>query len=170
MVKLKSENKDQLLVAFLAKQTPPTKKSCMSSNRTMLYPVTGKSCWVLVNLALLVALFFRWFFVTEFAKQSHVVRGGRFRIEFHHSQGNLTHTHGDRLRFRPRYYSPFFLSVDTGYPLRLQSPTTLHPYVRTKINLLLPRGCEIVPLAGPIRYLSSPITIFLGMWLVLLNA
>ena len=57
MVKLKSENKDQLLVAFLAKQTPPTKKPCMSSYRTMLYPVTGKSCWVLVYSALLVALF-----------------------------------------------------------------------------------------------------------------
>ena len=57
MVKLKSENKDQLLEAFLAKQNPPTKKPCMSSYRTMLYPVTGKPCWVLVYSALLVALF-----------------------------------------------------------------------------------------------------------------
>jgi len=47
-------------VAFLAKQTPPTKKPCMSSYRTMLYPVTGQSCWVLVYSALLVALFFRY--------------------------------------------------------------------------------------------------------------
>ena len=44
MVKLKSENKDQLLVAFLAKQTPQTKKPCMSSYRTMVYPVMGKTC------------------------------------------------------------------------------------------------------------------------------
>src|SRR4029078_5334684 len=64
-----------------------------------------------------------------------------------------------------------FQSVDPAHPPRLQSPTTLHPYVRTKkINLLLPGGCEVVPLAGPIRYLSLPITIFLGMWLVFSNA
>ena len=43
MAKIKSESKDQLLVAFLAKQTPQTKKPCMSSYRTMLYPVIGKS-------------------------------------------------------------------------------------------------------------------------------
>ena len=55
--KLKFENKDQLLVAFLAKQTPQTKKPFMSSYRTKLYPVMGKSCWVLVYSALLVALF-----------------------------------------------------------------------------------------------------------------
>ena len=55
--KLKFENKDQLLVAFLAKQTPQTKKSCMSSYRTMVYPMTGKSCWVLVYSALFVVLF-----------------------------------------------------------------------------------------------------------------
>ena len=73
-------------------------------------------------------------YVTENVKQTHAVRGERFRIEFQPGQGNLMHTHGDRLRFRPRYYSPFFLSVDTGYPLRLQSPTTLHPYVWTKIK------------------------------------
>ena len=56
MAKLKSENKDQLLVAFLAKQTPQTKKSCMSSYQTKVYPVTGKTCWVLVYSVLLVAL------------------------------------------------------------------------------------------------------------------
>ena len=51
-------NKDQQLVAFLAnKPHQPKKKPCMSSYRTMLYPVTGKSCWVLVYSALLVALF-----------------------------------------------------------------------------------------------------------------
>ena len=43
MVKLKSENKDQLLEVFLEKQTPQTKKPCMSSYQTMVYPVTGKS-------------------------------------------------------------------------------------------------------------------------------
>ena len=57
MEKLKYEIKDLLLVAFSAKQTPPAKKPCMSSYWTMLYPVTGKSCWVLVYSALLVALF-----------------------------------------------------------------------------------------------------------------
>ena len=44
MEKLKYENKDLLLVAFLAKETPQTKEPCMSSYRTMLYPVTGQSC------------------------------------------------------------------------------------------------------------------------------
>ena len=57
MAKLKSENKDQLLMAFLAKQTPQTKEPCMSSYRTMVYLVTGKSYCVLVYSALLVALF-----------------------------------------------------------------------------------------------------------------
>ena len=57
MAKLKSKSKDQLLVAFLAKQIPQTKKPCMSSYRTMVYPMTGKSCRVLVYSALLVALF-----------------------------------------------------------------------------------------------------------------
>jgi len=57
MAKLKSENKDQPLMAFLAKQTPQTKKPGMSSYRTMVYPMTGKSCRVLVYSALLVALF-----------------------------------------------------------------------------------------------------------------
>ena len=57
MAKLKFESKDQLLVAFLAKQIPQTKKPCMSSYRTKLYPMTGKSCWVLVYSTFLVALF-----------------------------------------------------------------------------------------------------------------
>ena len=57
MAKLKSENKDLLLVAFLAKQTPQTKNPCMSSYRTKVYPETGKPYWVLVYSALLVALF-----------------------------------------------------------------------------------------------------------------
>jgi len=57
MAKLKFENKDLLLVVFLAKQTPQTKKHCMSSYRTKVYPKTGKPCWVLVYSALLVALF-----------------------------------------------------------------------------------------------------------------
>ena len=57
MAKLKSENKDLLLVAFLAKQIPQTKKPCMSSYRTKVYPETGKPCWVLVYSAFLVALF-----------------------------------------------------------------------------------------------------------------
>ena len=59
-------------------------------------------------------------YVTENVKQSLAVRGGRFRIEFQPGQGNLTHTHGDRLRFRPRYFSPFFPVRGFGSP----SPTT----------------------------------------------
>jgi len=58
--------------------------------------------------------------VTENIKQSHAVRGGRFRIEFQPGQGNLTHTHGDRLRSRPRNFSPFFPVRGSGSP----SPTT----------------------------------------------
>ena len=59
-------------------------------------------------------------YVTEIIKQSHAVRGGRFRIEFQPGQGNLDHTHGDRLRSRPRYFSPFFPVRGSGTP----SPTT----------------------------------------------
>ena len=72
--------------------------------------------------------------VTENIKQSHAVRGGRFRIKFQPGQGNLTHTHGDQRHFRPCYFPLSFQSVDPGHPPRLQSPTTLHPYVATKIN------------------------------------
>ena len=71
-------------------------------------------------------------YVIENIKQSQDVRGGRFRIEFQPGQGNLDHTHGDRLRSRPRYCSPFFLVRGPGHPPQLQSPTTLHPYVRIK--------------------------------------
>ena len=48
------------------------------------------------------------------------MRGGRFRIEFQPGQGNLDHTHGDWLRSRPRYCSPFFPARGSGTP----SPTT----------------------------------------------
>ena len=57
--------------------------------------------------------------VTENIKQSHAVRGGRFWIEFQPGQGNLTHTHGDRLHSRPRNFSPFFPVRGSGSP----SPT-----------------------------------------------
>ena len=70
--------------------------------------------------------------VTENIKQSHVVRGGRFRIEFQPGQGNLTHTYGNQVTHTTFPLS--FQSVDPGHPPRLQSPTTLHPYVRTKIK------------------------------------
>ena len=59
-------------------------------------------------------------YVTENIKQSHAVRGGRFRIEFQPGQGNLDHTHGDWLGSRPRYFSPFFPVRGSGTP----SPTT----------------------------------------------
>ena len=58
--------------------------------------------------------------VTESIKQYHAMRGGRFRIEFQPGQGNLDHTHGDRLRSRPRYSSPFFPVRGSGTP----SPST----------------------------------------------
>ena len=58
--------------------------------------------------------------VTENIKQSHAMRGGRFRNEFQPVQGNLAHTHGDRLRFRPRYCFSFFPVRGSGSP----SPTT----------------------------------------------
>ena len=82
-------------------------------------------------------------YVTENVKQSHAVRGGRFWIEFQPGQGNLIHMHGDRLRSRPHYCSPFFLVRGSGAP----SPTTESDHsapVRPdkKINLLLPRGCK----------------------------
>ena len=73
-------------------------------------------------------------YVTENIKQSHAVRGRRFRNEFQPGQGNLDHTHGDRLRSHPRYCSPCFPVRGPGHPPRLQSPTTLHPYVWTKIK------------------------------------
>ena len=70
--------------------------------------------------------------VTENIKQSHAVRGGRFRIEFQPGQGNLDHTYGNQVTHTTFPLS--FQSVDPGHPPRLQCPTTLHPYVRTKIK------------------------------------
>ena len=70
--------------------------------------------------------------VTENIKQSHAVRGGRFWIEFQPGQGNLDHTYGNQVTHTTFPLS--FQSVDSGHPPRLQSPTTLHPYVRTKIK------------------------------------
>ena len=70
--------------------------------------------------------------VTENIKQSHAVRGGRFRIEFQPGQGNLDHTYGNQVTHTTFPLS--FQSVDPGHPLRLQSPTSLHPYVQTKIK------------------------------------
>ena len=68
----------------------------------------------------IIIMFHLLLYVTEIVKQSHAVRDGRFRIEFQLGQGNLTHTHGDRLRFRPSYFSPFFLVHGSRSP----SPTT----------------------------------------------
>ena len=65
-------------------------------------------------------MFHLLFYVTKNVKQSHAVRGGRFWIEFQPGQGNLAHTHGDRLRSRPCYFSPFFPVRGSGAP----SPTT----------------------------------------------
>ena len=71
-------------------------------------------------------------YVIENVKQSHAVRGGRFWIEFQPGQGNLTHTYGNQVTHTTFPLS--FQSVDPGHPPRLQSPTTLHPYIRTKIK------------------------------------
>ena len=84
--------------------------------------------------SIIIIMFHLLLCVTENIKQSHAVRGGRFRIEFQPGQGNLDHTDGGRLRSRPRYCSPFFPVRGPGHPPRLQSPTTLHPYVATKIK------------------------------------
>ena len=72
--------------------------------------------------------------VTENIKQSHAVRGGQFRIEFQPGHGNLDHMHG--IDFAPAHATvPLsFQSVDPGHPPRLQSPTSLHPYIATKIK------------------------------------
>ena len=81
--------------------------------------------------------------VTENIKQSHAVRSGRFWIEFQSGQGNLTHTHGDRCRFRPRNFSPFFPVRGSGAPSPTTEPDVSAPVCRDKkINLLLPRGCK----------------------------
>ena len=69
-------------------------------------------------------------YVTENIKQSHAVRGGQFWIEFQPGQGNLDHTYGNQVTHTTFPLS--FQSVDPGHPPRLQSPTTLHPYVATK--------------------------------------
>jgi hypothetical protein len=70
--------------------------------------------------------------VTENIKQSHAVRGGRFWIGFQPGQGNLDHTYGNQVTHTTFPLS--FQSVDPEHPPRLQSPTSLHPYVRTKIK------------------------------------
>ena len=70
--------------------------------------------------------------VTENIKQSHAVRGGRFWIEFQPGQGNLDHTYGYQVIHTTFPLS--FQSMDPDHPRRLQSPTSLHPYVRTKIK------------------------------------
>ena len=79
-------------------------------------------------------------YVTEIIKQSHAVRGGRFWIEFQPGQGNLDHTYGNQVTHTTFHLS--FQSVDPEHPPRLQSPTTLHPYVATKIN---PTSTKRVP-------------------------
>ena len=73
-------------------------------------------------------------YVTENVKQSHAVRGGRFWIEFQPGQGNLTHTHVIDVAFTHATFPLSFQSVDPGHPHQLKSPTSLHPYVVTKIN------------------------------------
>src|SRR6185437_40192 len=98
-------------------------------------------------------------YVTENIKQSHAVRGGRFRIEFQPGQGNLTHTHGDRRCFHPRNFSPFFPVRGSGAP----SPTTESDHsapVRRDKNIN-PTSTKRVQRSfhSPVqKYLSLPIT------------
>ena len=70
--------------------------------------------------------------MTENIKQSHAVRGGWFWIEFQPGQGNLDHTYGNQVTHTTFPLS--FQSVDPEHPPRLQSPTSLHLYVQTKIK------------------------------------
>ena len=71
-------------------------------------------------------------YVTENVEQSHAVGGGRFWIEFQPGQGNLTHTHGDRRRFHPRNFSPFFLVRGSGSPSPTTEPDVSAPVRRDK--------------------------------------
>ena len=79
--------------------------------------------------SIIIIIFHLLLCVTENINKSHAVRGGRFWIEFQPGQGNLDHTHGDRLSSRPRYFSPFFPVRGSGTP----SPTT-EPDVSTPVH------------------------------------
>ena len=85
-----------------------------------------------IQPAVLSTSCFTCYYVSENSKQSHTVRGGRFRIEFQPSQGNLDHTHGDRLRSRPRYSSPFFPVRGSGAPSPTTEPDVSAPVHRDK--------------------------------------
>ena len=80
----------------------------------------------------IIIMFHLLLYVTEIVKQSHAVRGGRFRIEFQLGQGNLDHTHGDRLRSHPRYFSPFFPVRGSGSPSPTIEPDVSAPVRRDK--------------------------------------
>src|SRR6185312_6636190 len=82
--------------------------------------------------SIIIIMFHLLLCVTENIKQSHAMRGGRFRIEFQPSQGNLDHTHGDRLRSRPRYFSPFFPVRGSGTPSPTIEPDVSAPVRRDK--------------------------------------
>ena len=87
---------------------------------------------ILSTSSIIIIMFHLLLYVTENVKQSHAVGGGRFWIEFQPGQGNLDHTCGNQVTHTTFPLS--FQSVDPEHPPRLQSPTTLHPYVATKIN------------------------------------
>jgi len=98
------------------------------------------------------------------------------RIEFLTLQGKPNAHAGERSH--PRNISPFTPGRGSGHPPRLEEPHAT-AQVRDVATLcthmcaaweLCSKGVEICPLAGLIRYLSLPITIFLGMWLVRSNA
>ena len=64
-------------------------------------------------------MFYLLLYVTEIVKQSHAVRGGRFRIEFQPGQGNLNHMYGNQVT-----HTTFLLSFQSMDPADTPSPTT----------------------------------------------
>ena len=64
-------------------------------------------------------MFYLLLCVTENVKQSHAVRGGRFRIEFQPGQGNLNHMYGNQVT-----HTTFLLSFQSVDPADTPSPTT----------------------------------------------
>ena len=102
-------------------------------------------------------------------KQSQTVRSGRFESNLLTLQGRPNHTSRGYSQSHTCNISPFFPGCGSGSPTsttRIHAPrapscTRMWPYENN-----VQRGWGRSPLAGPIRYLSLPITIFLGMWLV----
>ena len=117
--------------------------------------------------SLIIIIFHLLLYVAE-ALRSLIDRERRpIRIEFLTLQGKPNiHAWGAT---SPTQHFPFLL-------VSWDRPTALDYRVRRLCTRALARwnrskdGGEVCPSHGPIRYLSLPITIFLGMWLVRSNA